>query len=57
MSGAPRYIVAADNGLFSRHQSARLYKSTAYRNRYTLEAQGSVEQMQGLADELNGDTE
>lgn len=49
------YIVAADTSTFSRNQAARLYGAIGYRNRYVLAAQGTVEQMQTLADQLNGD--
>lgn len=47
------YIVATDMPAQSRHQAARLYRLTGDRNRAELAGQGSVEQMQALADELN----
>jgi hypothetical protein len=51
------YIVAADTETFNRNQAGRLYAAIGYRNRYVLAAQGTVEQMQTLADSLNGNAD
>ena len=49
-----RYIVATDGMVLTQTQQARLYRETGYRSRAELVATGTVEQMQQLADELNG---
>ena len=48
-----KYFVATDGPALSRHQSAKLYRLTGYANHAVLEASGTAEQMQTLADELN----
>lgn len=50
-----RYIVATDGPALSQHQAARLYRLTGYRDRAELAGQGSLNQMQALADRLNGE--
>ena len=51
----PKCIVATDRDHFyTRSQPAKLYKLEGYMNRATLAASGTAEQMQELADSLNG---
>lgn len=47
------YVVATDSPQVSRHQPARPYRLTGYRDQAVLAGSGTVEQMQVLADELN----
>lgn len=54
---SPRYIVATDTPLLSGLQAARLYKLEGAGDRAVLSAQGDAQQMQALADELNGANE
>lgn len=49
-----RYFVATDGPVYSGRQEARLYKTTGYRSQIILSARGTFDQMQDLADELNG---
>lgn len=49
-----QYIVATDAPAQSRHAAARLYRLTGYRSRAELSASGSLEQMEALAERLNG---
>jgi len=51
-----RYIVATETTVLSGRQPARLYKITGYRSRAELAASGTVDQMQALADDLNGES-
>ena len=48
-----QYIVATDTPAHSQHAPARLYRLTGYRDRAELAGQGSLDQMQTLADRLN----
>lgn len=48
-----QYIVACDSEPLSEHSPARLYQLSGYRNRAVLQATGTLDQMQHLADELN----
>lgn len=50
-----KYIVATDREAFyTRLQPAKLYRLEGCRSRAVLAATGTAEQMQELADELNG---
>jgi hypothetical protein len=49
-----RYIVATDGPAHSRFTPAKLYKLTGHHNRAELAGSGTLEQIQVLADELNG---
>jgi hypothetical protein len=53
-----RYIVATDRDFFfTGMQPAKLYKLTGCRNRAVLAGTGTVDQMQALADKLNGEVD
>ena len=48
-----QYIVATDTPAHSQYTPARLYRLTGYRNRAELAGEGTITQMQQLADNLN----
>ena len=50
-----KYLVVADSFLTSL-SPAVLVKSEGYKNRYKVVAEGSLEQMEELCEELNGNT-
>jgi hypothetical protein len=52
-----RYIVATDTKTHTASQQATLYMSEDYRNRYIRVAAGTFENVQRLADQLNGEEE
>lgn len=49
------YIVATDTKTHTHSQQATLYMSEEYRNRYVRVAQGTFDNIQALADRLNGE--
>lgn len=49
-----RYFVVTDGPALSANQTAQLYRATGRRCWVELVGTGTVEQMQRLADELNG---
>lgn len=51
------YIVATDTKTHTAYQQATLYLSENYRNRYIRVAAGTFENIQALADRLNGEEE
>lgn len=51
------YIIATDTKTHTASQQATLYMSEGYRNRYVRVAAGTFENIQALADRLNGEEE
>lgn len=52
-----KYIVATEDRPHTSAQKATLYRAEGYRNRYVEVSTGTLDAIQALADELNGDSE
>lgn len=52
-----KYIIATEDRPHTSAQKATLYRAEGYRNRYVEVSTGTLDAIQALADELNGDSE